>query len=754
LALEQARLPECGLDGMAKAEDNLPNITNISVPTGAEERKVTRIGDWVAPSQKRALDGEYSRMADGEGQDMSFSDKAGAFLKLTRESAVARVPVLAWLPYYKWKQDFFYDFIGGATIALICLVQTLAHAAIATTDVIQGPYCAFVPPFVYAMLGTSPHASISSGAIAAILIADQLQYWHDIEERTELASLLGLISGLWLVVLGLCKAAYLVRFLSQSLISGFVTGGSVLILEGQLKNLFGLVNMRHGIGFIDTGRAIVEALPETNYVGLALGLSMMGVLQAMMWLKKYTTAQLKGKGPHPPWMKPAKILSEMKELVLVALSTTFAYVTASESGVTLLPVVGTIPPGLPPFKPAYDLPAAREMFQTHYHIHEFIVGGFLVALTSFLTTYATSKKQALQHGYQIDASQEMFALGMAGTCGSFFGSFPPSGSLSRTSLASEVGVRTQMSGLMKIVVVGTSLSFFTPVLFYLPKATLAAIILRSTWSLVDFQTARELWAAWKPNNVGGMKRDFIVWWISFFLTIFMGVLYGIGSAVLFSLLMIVRDAAMPRMVALGQIESLGNIWRDTEVWGEGRTFSGILVAEFRGPLSFASADWFQQELERMRLSSDDQVEIMVLSFGSVHDLDKTAIEMLRELLTEWQKRGVSCIVADAKSRVRLLLEQHFAKPRKGSKTPLLDQPAFLIGIDDAVQLAKRTLHRRGRPTAKDDSHPATRSSMQASQGWRGSGSGLDKLGKRKGDSIRDLAPERCDEVIRAQSMDV
>merc|ERR1712107_62204 len=239
-----------------------------------------------------------------------------------------------------------------------------------------------------------------------------------------------------------------------------------------------------------------------------------------------------------------------------------------------------------------------------------------------------------------------------------------------------------------------------------------------------------------------------------------GVLYGIGSAVLFSLLMIVGDAAMPRFVTLGQIESLGNIWRDTKVWSEGRTYPGILVAEFRGPLSFASADWFQQELERMRLTSLDKVEIVVLSFGSVHDLDKTAIEMLRELFTEWQKRGVSCIVADAKSRVRLLLEQHFAKPRKGSKTPLLDQPAFLIGIDDAVQLAKRILHRRGRQIscyhAKDDNHPGAGSSMQASQGWRGSGSGLDKMGKRSGNSIRDLAPQlqRCDARSQHSGLEV
>lgn len=613
--------------------------------------------------------------------------------------------MLGWLPHYDVRNDFFYDFIGGATIALICLVQTLAHAAIATTKVIQGPYCAFVPPFVYAILGTSPHASISSGAIAAILIADQLQYFHDEEERTELASLLALISGGMLVAMGLCRAAYAVRFLSQSLISGFVTGGSVLILVGQLKNLLGLEKMRHAIGVIDQVRAIYEALPETQVVGLCLGLSMIMVLQLMMWLKKYTVAQLKGPGPHPSWMKPAKIMSEMKELVLVGISIAFAVFTCNGDE-PILPVVGFIPPGLPPFQLPWKLPAAQSMLTTHFRLQEFFMGGFLVALTSFLTTYATSKKQALQHGYQIDASQEMFALGMAGTCGSFFGSFTPSGSLSRTSLAGEVGVRTQMSGLMKIVVVGTSLKFLTPVLYYLPKATLAAIILRSTWQLVDFKTPRTLWASWRPYHQGGMRRDFVVWWIAFVLTVFLGVLWGIGVAVFVSIAMIVHDAAMPRTVTLGRIESLGNIWRDVEVWSEGRTFPGVLTVEFRGPLSFASADWFMEELERKKFleaKRGNQVHVVVLSFGSVHDLDKTAITMFTDLLTEWRKQSISCIVAEAKSRVRLLLEEHFAKGDK----PLLDQPKFMINIDDAVMYANTVVARkvRGEPVSKaqDDS---------------------------------------------------
>ncbi|CAJ1399335.1 unnamed protein product [Effrenium voratum] len=636
-----------------------------------EERRISRIADLVMP--RAGMEFKIGKEANGSSNT----------LECVRQSVVARVPVLGWLPHYDFRRDFFYDFVGGATIALICLVQTLAHAAIATTKVIQGPYCAFVPPFVYAMLGTSPHASISSGAIAAILLADQLQFWHDEEERTELASLLALISGGWLVAMGLCQAAYAVRFLSQSLISGFVTGGSVLILVGQMRNLLGLINMRHAIGFTNQVSAIIGALPEIHVLGTIWGIAMIIVLQLLMWLKKYLVAQLKKPGPHPGWMQPAKVASEMKELVLVFISILFAYSTCLEDGETRLPVVGDIPAGLPKFMPAWDYPASRSMLDTHFRLKEFCVGGFLVALTSFLTTYATSKKQALQHGYHIDASQEMFALGMAGVCGSFYGSFTPSGSLSRTSLASEVGVKTQMSGLMKLVVVGGSLQFLTPVLYYLPKATLAAIILRSTWQLVDLHTPTTLWSSWKPYHRGGMKRDFIVWWIAFLLTIFKGVLWGIGVAVGVSLIMIVHDAAVPRVVKLGRLESLGNIWRDQEIWPEGRTFQGIMVIEFRGPLSFASADHFMEEVENKRLLEEEagnHIGVIVLPFGSVHDLDKTAIEMLRELLTEWRKRDISCIVADAKSRVRLLLEEHFG----GGKAPLLNQQAFMIGFLPAV----------------------------------------------------------------------
>mmetsp|Transcript_107679 Transcript_107679/g.332653 ORF Transcript_107679/g.332653 Transcript_107679/m.332653 type:complete len:736 (+) Transcript_107679:47-2254(+) len=684
--------------------DNLSGIGSTAAPAPAglptqhgsyseltrleQQRLITRLGDWV-PSQ-RASDENYHRLSS---KDLVGGPKVcGAIICSLLTRARNSVPILEWLPKYDVKASLFTDIVAGTTLALICVVQTLAHANIASTEVIQGPYCAFVPPFVYALLGTSRHASISSGAIVAILLADQLAYFHLIENRTQLASLLAAISGAMLVLMGLCRAAFAVRFLSQSLISGFVTGGSVLIMQGQLKNLCGM-KLPHVMGFFNTAFEMARHLHTINWVGLSFGILQIICLNLIVRLKRSANARIKGAGPgpKPKLMVALKMLGEMKELVIVAMGILFAVGTLDENGEAILPVVGKIPQGLPTFRVPWDTPAVeRLMYRSPHRQHEFFLGGALLALTSFLSTYATAKKQAMVHNYRIDASQEIFALGMAGLAGSCFQSFTPSGSLSRTSLASEMGVKSQLNGIMTTVVIGTVLMYLTPLLYYLPNATLGAIILKSSWNLLDFETAKDLWRSWLPFRGGGQKRDLVVWCIAFLLTICLGALYGIACAVLVAIGLIVYDAATPRAVTLGCVESIGNIWRDVEVW-QGKTYPGLLVVEFRGPLFFASAEWFQDELEKKVITSKTPVKVIVLNFGSVHDLDPTALSMLKELLSTWRKLDISCIIADAKSRVRLLLERNFA----GGKAPLLRQPAFIISLDDAVNLALRDLDRAG-----------------------------------------------------------
>jgi len=596
---------------------------------------------------------------------------------------------------------------------MVCLAQTLAHAAIATTEDIQGPYCAFVPTIVYALLGTSPHASVSSGAIAAILIADQLRPWPDLQDRTELASLLALISGMALTLMGVCKMAFAVRFLSHPTLSGFITGGSILIIVQQSRNLFGFRSFPHTSGFITHIVTTLKYIDEVDFVSLALGLALIVLLDQFNKLKAFCNKQIKQGGPKASLYQKLKRFTEMKEIIVAVLGVSFGYLTAhgGPGGEPILVTVGNIPAGLPPFRAPWDIPAFDGLVKNSHHLQSFIMGGVLVALTSFLTTYATTKKMALHYGYQLDASQEMIALGLAGISGSFFGAFTPSGSLSRTGLAADCGVQTQLGGVFAAAIVGLGLIFLTPALRYLPKAALAAIIMKSTSSLLDFETPRTLWKSWKPKHQGGLRRDMVIWCIAFSFTLALGVIYGIGFAVLLSVALIVADAAEPQAVVLGRVEAIGRKWRNIQDWPHAQTFPGILVFEFRGPLSFASAEFFQEQIELVRHEAESRdgraTSTVVLSFESVHLLDSTALKMLEDLLVEWRNEGISCVISGARHQVRALIEEKLVRVRKELKKPaLLDQTGFMISVSDAVELARKRLvahqeHDHGPEKGKD-----------------------------------------------------
>jgi len=607
-----------------------------------------------------------------------------------------RFPPFAWAHHYDFRNYLAGDLTGGITIGLICLAQTLAHAYIATTNDIQGPYTAFMPTLVYALLGTSPHASVSSGAMAAILIADQLRFCPDKDERTQLASLMALVSGCTLLLMGAFNLSFAVRFLSAPTLSGFTSGGAILIMVGQAKNLLGFRAFPHTDGIVATVLEIFRRIKDVDLVAFVFGLAMMVLLDLFNRLKQHCKNKLKTCDARRYHF--LKRFSEMKEICVAICGVLFGYLTTVQGPhgdeTPMVPTIGYIPAGLPAFRPPWDIPAFAELAADQDRLKGIVTGGVLVALTSFLTTYATAKKMALQHNYRLDASQELFALGAAGAVGSFFGAFTPSGSLSRTGLSAECGVTTQLGGVFAAATMGIGLTCLTPALKYLPKVAIAAIIMKSSYSLLDLDTPMSLAKSWKPKRQGGLKRDLVIWCTAFVCTLALGVVWGIGLAVLFSVGMIVHDATEPQAVILGQVQTLGRKWRDIEAWPNARTYRGILVFEFRGPLFFASAEFFQDQMNRLRLKAEERddhpISIAVLSLESVHHLDSTALRILEDILSEWRKINVSCIISGARHQVRLLIEEKLVRLRKERGLPsLLDQTAFMITISDAVEQARQ-----------------------------------------------------------------
>jgi len=602
----------------------------------------------------------------------------------TEPGCLARhVPILTWLPQYKmeWLQM---DVACGITLGLMCLSQTLAQAAIAGVTPISGPYTAFVPPIVYAFLGTSRHCSVSSGSMGAILIASVLDPNLSMQDRTELATLLSLIAGLFQILMGMCNLAFSVRFLSQATISGFTSGAAILIIASQVKSLCGFVTPPPANGPIEKIVVGFTHWREINPVNFALCVALLILLDLCKRMKVYAKNQMKGPSTHKTGWAIVTKAAEMKEVIVMIVGATFAYATMQSDGTSLIPVLGEIPAGLPGFQLPFGEATMTLWNGPTVKLQSFVVSGMLIAFTAFLTTYASNKRLAMAFQYELDASQELFALGTACAAGAFFGAFPVCGSLSRTALAGQIGSKTQVCSLVVAGVIALSLLFLSKILFFLPKCSLAAIVITSAVNLFDFQTPKEIWNSSPAVFKGALGKDFYVWCIGFACTVQLGALWGIGIAVSVGLGQVLAEATTPKTAVLGAVEELGGQFRDVASYEAAESFEGILIFEVRGPLCFCSAEGFHEELFA-KMTED--VKGVVLCFGAVEYIDYSALSTLVDILLHFKADHVKCIIADCQPNVELVLKE---KLGVGAK-PLVENLQWL-SVSEAVNTMEGMLH--------------------------------------------------------------
>jgi len=611
-----------------------------------------------------------------------------------------RIPILEWLPNYDAKANLRGDINGGIVIGVVLVCQTMAHAAIATTSPVQGPYCALAPAIIYALFGTVRHASISSGAVAAMLIAEQLEGIRDINERTHVASLLSLYSGAIIAILGLLKVAFLVQFMSAPCLSGFVSAAALIITGSQLKHFFGVSEHVHGTnGFFQTLQAFSAHIPDTNFLSLGIGIfSILGIRSMKNFKAKY------GKTGNYQVMI---FLCSFKELIVVVIGTLIMYLTRGDPnwvlcfkpGLSLTgavaPTIGVVPQGLPHFRLPWDSEQVSAANLKKWH--DMVPASFIIALTTYLTTYASSKRIAIQQGYPVKPNQEAIALGLAGIGGSFFGSFPPSGSLSRASLLPQVGIKTQVGGIVACIVVGCVLTWFSPALYYLPRASLAGVIIFATYGLQDFKYALWLWKYSKIfvkesvnrqeteyRRTGGLRSDLMVWLCAFIGTLAFGVVKGIVMAITLSFILLIRAAVKPGVVTLGMVPKF-NMFRDIRYWDPIETYPGVLIIQIRAALFFGNVDYVRSHCQKIIDAYRDPILFIVLDASCIHNIDATALTSLKEMLSHWSRQGISCIMSHANGQVRGVFATHLCD---------LNQVTFYLDTFEAVNIARQLIRRR------------------------------------------------------------
>ena len=306
--------------------------------------------------------------------------------------------------------------------------------------------------------------------------------------------------------------------------------------------------------------------------------------------------------------------------MLVAVIAAMVLVVVLDLAAPEVSLVGVLPSGLPPFTIPWVSLAEIPLL---------LAGAFGIAVVSLADTISTSSAFAGRTGQEVRANQEMVGIGTANIAAGLFTGFPVSTSGSRTAVAERAGAKTQLTGLVGAAVIVVMLVFVPGLMQWLPQPTLAAVVIVASMSLADIPATRRLWRQ--------RKTEFWLSVAAFLGVAFLGVLPGIAVAVILSILWVFRQAWNPYRTILGDVPNVPG-YHDIRMYPDAIQLPGLVIYRFDGPLIFANANTFRDEIRHLR-HADPPPRWIIVAAEPITTVDTTAAEMLEELDQELEAKG-------------------------------------------------------------------------------------------------------------------
>jgi SulP family sulfate permease len=520
------------------------------------------------------------------------------------------LPFLAWIGELKNPGVMRADIIAGITVALVLVPQSMAYAQLAGLPPYYGLYASFLPGIVAALFGSSRQLATGPVAVVSLMTASALEPIAGASPDMYIAYaiMLAFMVGVFQVALGLLRLGILVNFLSHPVVVGFTNAAAIIIGTSQLGKLFGVTGEKAAHTYETVFNTLVEASHSTHMETMLMAILALGMMIAM---KRYL--------PKIPNVMTA-----------VAITTLISWWIGFEQMGGK--VVGAIPAGLPPISmPVLD-------FQTMAQLLSVTVA---IAIIGFMEAISIAKAMAASTRQRLDANQELVGQGLGNIMSSLSAGYAVSGSFSRSAVNISAGARTGFSAVVTGLVVGITLIALTPLLYYLPQATLASVIIMAVINLVKIEPIKH---AWKVQ-----RHDAIVAVITFILTLVWAphLDKGIMVGVMLSLALFLYRTMSPRVAVLSR-DPDGTL-RDAEV-RKLQTCRNISLIRFDGPLYFANTGYFEDKvLERVALKPD--LKFVIIDAEGINEIDATGEEVLSNLADRLREAGIELIIARAKKQL-------------------------------------------------------------------------------------------------------
>lgn len=554
------------------------------------------------------------------------------------------------------------DFVAGLTVATVAVPQAMAYAIVAGIPPEYGLYTAIVMTAVGALFDSSrqlingPTNAISIAVLSAVAIIPA-------EDRLQAAILLAFLVGLLQLGITLAKLGDLTRYISHSVIVGFTVGASLLLVLDQMKNLLGLHSMGHVHDpFLARFWATMTQGGAPHWPTVEIGLGSIALLVALRWLK--TKIGL-------------KLLPDL--LITVAVMAAASALLGLEAqGVS---VVGEIPAKLPsPALPNLDTPYLRQLSSS----------ALAIATLGLLEAIAMAKAIAAQTRQKIDINQQCLSEGLANLSGSFFQCIPGSGSLTRSSINQQAGAITQWSGVISAFAVASIVLAFAPYAKFIPKASMAGILMVSSWYMVD----------WKRlvYHVRASRFDAVVVGVTAMAAIGISIEFCVLVGVFMSFLLTVPRAGKMLFTEF-TVCSDGVIRERME--GEPPN-PQILIFGFEGEMFFGAAAALEGHFETIESRIGPETKVLVLRLKRVRNPDAVGMHLLDEHIHRIEAQGVHVLLVGVRADLEDALVRTGIAGRLHPKHIFHEQPVRHTSTQMGVQYAYELI---GTPLAPGSNQP-------------------------------------------------
>ncbi|KAF5727666.1 sulfate transporter 3.3 family protein [Tripterygium wilfordii] len=539
-------------------------------------------------------------------------------------------PVLQWGPNYNLKL-LKSDVVAGLTIASLAIPQGISYAKLANLPPIVGLYSSFVPPLVYAVLGSSRDLAVGPVSIASLIMGSMLR--QEVSPTKEPVLFLQLafsstfFAGLFQASLGLLRLGFIIDFLSKAILIGFMAGAAIIVSLQQLKALLGITHFTKQMGLVPVLSSVFHHTDEWSWQTILMGFCLL----VFLLLSRHISI----KRPKLFWV------SAGAPLVSVILSTLLVFAfKAQNHGIS---VIGKLPEGLNP--PSWN------MLRLHgSHLGLVIKTGLVTGIISLTEGIAVGRTFAALKNYRVDGNKEMMAIGLMNMVGSSTSCYVTTGAFSRSAVNHNAGAKTAVSNVIMSVTVMLTLLFLMPLFQYTPNVVLGAIIVTAVIGLIDIPAAYQIWKI--------DKFDFFVLLCALLGVIFISVQDGLAIAVGISIFKLLLQITRPKTVVLGNIPGT-NIYRNLHHYKEAVRVPGFLIWSVEAPINFANTTYLNERIlrwiEENEAEEDEKkqpsLHFLILDMSAVSSIDTSGVAFFKELNQTLENKGVELVLVNPLAEV-------------------------------------------------------------------------------------------------------